>query len=133
MDSQDLIFRLDNIFLEDSQIDEVDFIISGSNEFIHEQHKLGIPYPVATALYAAAHASFLLFHSATSKQTILSISRAMLLVNGACLSAWHWRKRVLAADDVDSELQFVALVLTRHPKSGEAWAHRYLINLSFKF
>jgi len=54
-------------------------------------------------------------------------SKALLIVNADNYTAWNWRKkRCIAADDWKwpSELEWNAAILSKHPKSGESWAHR---------
>lgn len=125
----DHLADLNQIFEQDPGIDEMDFLITSEAQFVHVEHKLGIPYPLATVLYNAAHERFLRLQTKQedfTDESVIQITRAMLLVNGACQSAWNARKKVLSLVPAmyDAELQFAALVLTRHPKSGEIWSHR---------
>ena len=63
------------------------------------------------------------------------LTRAILLVNAECYTALNARKSVLmhyagcAACDVvrllRGELRFLDVVFSKHPKSADAWAHRY--------
>jgi hypothetical protein len=55
-------------------------------------------------------------------------SRVMLLVSGDCYSALNARKQLLLDRLVtaSSELQFLNLIFSKHPKSGDGWAHRYV-------
>lgn len=49
---------------------------------------------------------------------------AMLIASPDFLTAWNVRKLAFTPRNVKKELHFTALVLTRNPKSAEAWTHR---------
>ena len=54
-------------------------------------------------------------------------TRAILLANTDHYTAWNARKRHLLVTGLwalDDELSLVDLLLSKHPKSGEAWCHR---------
>jgi hypothetical protein len=53
-------------------------------------------------------------------------SRVLVLVNADNYSAWNARKYLLLCGFIkpDRELIFMNFVFSKHPKSGEAWAHR---------
>jgi protein prenyltransferase alpha subunit repeat containing protein 1 len=54
------------------------------------------------------------------------VTRAILLINADHYSAWNCRKMCILQGIIDplKELQLSGLVLSKHPKSGETWAHR---------
>ena len=140
--------------------------ILDSLEYICTDHKLGIPYPLAVKLYGIAHAQFALerrrnlvmrdefecpgddegnieqkkkeelFEITCARQKMFELTRALVLINAANLTAWNTRKVMLCVESLakaqcldaaallKEELRFVSLVLTRHPKTSEVWAHR---------
>jgi len=83
------------------------------------------------------------------QELFLECTRCMLLINADCYTAWHRRKKILmsrmksdvrGSDDelsednrvrfnamLSQELQFLNLLGTKHPKSGESWHHRWWI------
>jgi hypothetical protein len=143
---------LNSAFSRDPDIDEIGFVVDDLvNEFIDDtddndnddddlekvssrvvlvEHKLGIPFASLAPL--SMHAMQLLTQS-PSTDLMLQATRAILCVNSDQSAAWHarrhWLDRVVVAGAdsaalVDAELRFVALLLTKHPKSGDAWSHR---------
>eukprot|EP00998_Keelungia_sp_KM082_P006060 NODE_2333_length_1086_cov_78.011470_g2315_i0.p1 GENE.NODE_2333_length_1086_cov_78.011470_g2315_i0~~NODE_2333_length_1086_cov_78.011470_g2315_i0.p1 ORF type:complete len:248 (+),score=15.01 NODE_2333_length_1086_cov_78.011470_g2315_i0:235-978(+) len=75
-------------------------------------------------MYAAA---MRLFHDCDSSEGGDHwVTRTLLLVNAECYSAWNRRKRLVLAGDVQlqDDLAFNYVVLKKHPKCGEVWAHR---------
>lgn len=89
--------------------------------------------------------------SPQDQTTLLQCTRCMLLINADCYTAWHRRKKVIshmlpslvdnhgdtsavaesalssARTILHRELQFLNLLGTKHPKSGESWHHRWWI------
>ncbi|CAM9412224.1 unnamed protein product [Discosporangium mesarthrocarpum] len=58
---------------------------------------------------------------------LMSVTRAILLVNADHGSAWNARKVVIedrSFRDLQEEIKLLNLVLTKHSKSSNAWAHR---------
>jgi protein prenyltransferase alpha subunit repeat containing protein 1 len=52
----------------------------------------------------------------------------VLLINADNYTAWNRRKvHYLSTHNALSELEFCDLVLSKHPKSGETWAHRMYV------
>lgn len=129
---------LNAAFARDPAIDEIGFIVddlehgeaarrSPSERVVLVDHKLGVPF---AALAPVSLAAMSCLRSAEQADDVLTASRAILIVNADQSAAWHARKRWLVLRErtaacFDSELQFVALLLTKHPKSGDAWAHRH--------
>jgi len=102
---------------------------------VHEGAKLGIPYPAVASLYAQAHDIFMQLRAehptaavrgAGMHREMMRCTRAMLVVNANCYSAWQERKWLVDAKHVTpfAELAFTSLIFTKHHKSAEAWAHR---------
>ncbi|XP_013395480.1 protein prenyltransferase alpha subunit repeat-containing protein 1-A [Lingula anatina] len=64
---------------------------------------------------------------------LLRLSRAVILINPECYSIWNIRKELLQEKHVSvyEELKLSALVLSKHPKSPETFAHRkWILSLS---
>eukprot|EP00667_Euglena_gracilis_P014267 EG_transcript_14771 len=61
----------------------------------------------------------------------LELTRALVLVNAECHTAWNVRKAVVRHHrrrwPPPAELAFLRLVLRKHPKSEEAWSHRFWV------
>ena len=60
-------------------------------------------------------------------EVALWVTRAVLVVNGEDHTCWNLRKRALTqlgVASVHDELAFTRVLLSKHTKSGEAWAHR---------
>lgn len=116
-------------------------------------HKLGIAFWCVPSLYVAASAEFQAARGRLlrprARQTdgggdgaegpgpttlpttacwarLARSSRAMVLISADCYTAWNARKRMVTAGRQPAldELRLTALVLTKHPKSGECWSHR---------
>eukprot|EP00752_Nemacystus_decipiens_P004469 g4081.t1 len=64
--------------------------------------------------------------AAAAAERLLSVTRALLLVNADHGSAWNARKEV-AVDglwSIAQEMKLLNLIFTKHAKSPNAWAHR---------
>eukprot|EP00164_Ancoracysta_twista_P010002 GFYU01014954.1.p1 GENE.GFYU01014954.1~~GFYU01014954.1.p1 ORF type:complete len:390 (-),score=15.11 GFYU01014954.1:38-1186(-) len=52
----------------------------------------------------------------------------VVLINAECYSAWNCRKKILSRSNsmtnMKKEIHLLNLVFSKHPKSGEGWAHR---------
>jgi protein prenyltransferase alpha subunit repeat containing protein 1 len=148
--SVDWFSALDAAFARDPLIDELGFIVDdlsddddddsdavvarpASERLLLVEHKLGVPFAALAPLSLYAM-QLLRSAPADDDRSLLSASRAILIVSADQSAAWHVRKRLLlkalSLESVDGELAFVALLLTKHPKSGEAWSHRrWLVQL----
>jgi hypothetical protein len=95
--------------------------------------KLAIPYNVVIGIAEAASLALAEAVRAGDFTSIDRATKAALIANADHYTAWNHRKRLLlgagpGAAGVDAELDFVDLCLSKHPKSGETWAHRgYLV------
>ena len=63
--------------------------------------------------------------SSFDREEALDRTRVLLCLSAECYTAWNCRRQCFQAQQVKEELQFVNLVLTKYPKSGETWAYRY--------
>jgi hypothetical protein len=108
---------------------------------ILKDHKLAIAFWSIPLFYSHAYQLFL--SSSQDENVLLQSTRAMLLINADCYTAWNRRKRVILSrvnsnefdDLVKAELNLLNLIGTKHPKSGEMWHHRFWVikNCILKF
>ena len=108
-----------------------------------DEHAVGIAFWAVPPLFHHASASFRHLRGRPSSLTDLSasavalvhVTRALLLINADNLTAWNTRKHLLlllplpsqsspSPLSLSSELSFLSLVFSKHPKSSEAWSHR---------
>ncbi|CAM9767098.1 unnamed protein product [Ectocarpus sp. 4 AP-2014] len=66
---------------------------------------------------------------AVAAGTLLSVTRALLLVNADHGSAWNTRKQLVVdglfeGSSIPQEIKLLNLIFTKHAKSPNAWAHR---------
>jgi protein prenyltransferase alpha subunit repeat containing protein 1 len=102
--------------------------------FILTEHKLGIAFWAIPLLFHASNDLFGELYSlfkaneATSEQVQLLIGalRCLLLINADHYTAWNARKQLLLSNQLQyaEEMRFLDLLFSKHPKSGESWAHR---------
>lgn len=122
-----------SILRDDLELDEVDFLMRVEPEFVHVDHKLGLSYPLACAVYPHALELCRGLTSNSPMADVLDATGVLLVINANCQFAWNARKRALLRPcaerpaSLQTELLFAAVVLTRHPKSCETWAHRYAL------
>ncbi|KAK3606300.1 hypothetical protein CHS0354_037978 [Potamilus streckersoni] len=132
-----LLSDLSNVFRKDPDIDEYDFLPvlepkQNKSPIILVDHKLGLETWSVKVLYQYAYHTVLNWrnkgHPVQFLEPIelINLSRAVLLVNPECSTAWNIRKELIEADDITvlEELKFGALILSKHPKSAEAFSHR---------
>jgi hypothetical protein len=96
----------------------------GEVEVSHDGSALGVLGSALPALHAAGWAAV----SSAEDGALSPVDGAavLLIANPSHLTAWNTRKRAASSDDaLRREVDFTALVLSRHPKAGEAWAHRW--------
>eukprot|EP00298_Acanthocystis_sp_HF-20_P012833 c20082_g1_i3.p1 GENE.c20082_g1_i3~~c20082_g1_i3.p1 ORF type:complete len:418 (+),score=91.71 c20082_g1_i3:263-1516(+) len=60
---------------------------------------------------------------------LIETTRAILILNADNNTAWNIRKRLLILNLIskESEIRFLNLVFTKHPRRADAWAHRYWV------
>eukprot|EP00455_Lapot_gusevi_P004665 TRINITY_DN11922_c0_g1_i2.p1 TRINITY_DN11922_c0_g1~~TRINITY_DN11922_c0_g1_i2.p1 ORF type:complete len:443 (-),score=45.40 TRINITY_DN11922_c0_g1_i2:41-1297(-) len=145
MDGSVIYQQLNDLFDQDPDIDELGLLVSipenesgESNElFLLKDHKLGIAFGCIPLVYSHAHALFLPLRQKVMNMGVSSCSlseisdlvrstRSMLLINADNYTAWNIRKQIIEAGHQTElqEIKFLNLVFTKHPKSGEGWAHR---------
>lgn len=147
-DAGGALFReLDALLDADPHIDEMGLVVStapfsgdsgGADDadargrpFVLVDHKLGVAFWAVKPLFRWLVAAFRAARAQPQPQSahVLRVTRALVLVQADDAGAWAARKlALLEARDVDAaleaELRLLTLVVSKHPKSGEAWAHR---------
>jgi protein prenyltransferase alpha subunit repeat containing protein 1 len=114
-------------------VDDVGLNFGGDRaDFVVFEHKLAIGRRFAAGLRIAG--LHVLEHVLSDKNvtdegrlTIHHATRAILIANTDHYTAWNLRKRWLLQSGwfaLRDELRLIALLLTRFPKSGEAFVHR---------
>ena len=115
-----------------------------------DEHALGIAFWAVPSLFHFSTATFRRAHALLPPSpsspsptpaplpsalalSVLHSTRALLLINADHNTAWNARKVLLSSASpspslpllsLPFELSFLSLVLSKHPKSSEAWAHR---------
>ncbi|XP_060076736.1 protein prenyltransferase alpha subunit repeat-containing protein 1-like [Ylistrum balloti] len=132
-----LLSDLNSAFRRDPDIDEYDFLPvlepkHNRSPLILQEHKLGLEMWSVKILYDHAYNTLMAWRQKEAHAKFLdpfdliSLSRAVVLVNADCLTAWNIRKELVESSDLNiiDDLKFGALVLSRHPKSPETFCHR---------
>lgn len=103
-------------------VNSIEFIVSEENILLQEGH-LGISFELLFSLFKYAETVFLKANSSLEAE---KASKILLMINADHYTAWNQRKQLLVNGDIvfPEELRFVSVLLTKHPKSGELWAHR---------
>lgn len=133
---------LNEAFITDPEIDEVDVIPcldcygkqnkETENPIVLVNHKLGIKSSCLRPLFLFAYEKLLGRRRERKRDYSLSVtetvqlSRAVLLVNAECYTVWNIRKELISAGilSLEDDIKFSALVLSKHPRSAETFAHR---------
>eukprot|EP00002_Diphylleia_rotans_P024651 TRINITY_DN4875_c0_g1_i3.p1 TRINITY_DN4875_c0_g1~~TRINITY_DN4875_c0_g1_i3.p1 ORF type:complete len:152 (+),score=30.96 TRINITY_DN4875_c0_g1_i3:40-495(+) len=132
---------LEDIFEIDPLINEIGFeknLCDGREakmDFLLDNHKLAISYSVLAKIYREAFVTLEKWRRHPkfgSNLTVTSVSvnltRAILISNTDCAFAWNTRKALITANQISiqQELMLLDLLFTKHPKSSEGWAHRFV-------
>lgn len=149
---QDLYTELNELLDSDPDIDELGLVISANTADINpdaasnkdvsqsclppafylQSHKLAIAFAAISALYTYAGNIFRQYKSSTldsditTQTSLIQSTRVILLINADHYTSWNIRKSLFSKSflSYEQELAFVSLVLSKHPKSGDAWLHR---------
>lgn len=132
-----LLSDLNSAFRRDPEIDEYDFLPvpepkHNRSPLVLQEHKLGIESWSVKILFQYAYNQLIGWRNNTPPTKFLdpnelcSLTRAILLVNADCSTAWNTRKELVDNGDlsVTEDLKFGGLVLKKHPKSPETFSHR---------
>lgn len=96
------------------------------------EHKLGMELWSVRLLYRYAYSRLLLWRDRTLGFVFIdavelnNLSRAVLLINPDCYTAWNIRKEMIENNDLSmaGDLMLGQLILTKFPKSAETFIHR---------
>lgn len=124
----------------DEEIDEVGIIMGAPPPaIVVVEHKLGISMGILKPLFTYASAEFHVAITRLRSQPAadvptyrkdcthaLDLSKAVLLVKGDIAMVLNFRKEMMLAAIIsyESELRFLSMLFTKHPKSPGAWQHR---------
>ena len=116
--------------------------------YLLDDHKLGIPHMHIPVLYSYVHGEFMKLinvirhyereldegedsvlvdqRDVDSLARISDLSKAMVMINAECYTAWNSRKSLVRVKVLNpvQELKFISLVFTKHPKTVDGWLHR---------
>ncbi|KAK3096488.1 hypothetical protein FSP39_000644 [Pinctada imbricata] len=117
-------------------LDEYDFLPvkepkHNRSPLVLQEHKLGLEAWSVKILFQYAYNRLFAWRNNESQskfidpQELQSLSRAVVLVNPECSTAWNIRKELVDNGDlsVSDDLRLGALVLSKHPKSPETFSH----------
>ncbi|WAR00787.1 PTR1B-like protein [Mya arenaria] len=131
-----LLQDLNNAFKRDGNIDEFDYIPvlepkNNCSPVVLVDHKLGVELWSVRILFQFAYHALMDWRdkntcSFTEPKEVCFLSRAVVLFNPECYTAWNIRKELVETGEValGDDLKLSALVLTKHPKSSETFCHR---------
>lgn len=121
----------------DPAIDEYDYLpvlqaTQNRSPVIVTMHKLALELWSTKILFQHAYSKLLAWRNRESKykylepHEIVCLTRAVVMINADCCTAWNIRKELILAGDLKPEdcLKLGELVLTKHPKSVETFTHR---------
>jgi len=137
-----LFCSLNQAFIDDPEIDEVDIVpcfhcqeeqrSEKEEPVIIVNHKLGIKSWCIKPLFLFAYNKFMRGRLKGKKDCNLSVTesiqltRAVLLINAECHTAWNARKEMTSSGvlSLKDDWRFSGVVLSKHPRSAETFAHR---------
>jgi len=117
--------------LNNSELEPARSVVT-NHPFIHKDHRIGLSFWCLPLLYQYAYTTLInLDRNDTDPVVLKDLTRAILLINADCMTAWNVRKDLMCKrknemtwEETALELQFMNLVGTKHPKSCESWDHR---------
>jgi protein prenyltransferase alpha subunit repeat containing protein 1 len=120
--------------LHDNDLDELGLILhSDSPNIMIVERKLGVSMKVLKPIFLFAIDELVLrrheFNALPTHHLALlldKLSLAALVVKGDFPPAFNSRKELLEKGylDVEQELRYISLILSKHPKSSPSWYHR---------
>lgn len=136
LDLEGIVKEIDEIFLQ-QVVRFVDFMPTFTPPYVlFAENTLGISMKVLKPLYKQVYQQFTqVYHEWKSiegttdnvlHKTLLHISRIVLLIKGDLNFVYNARKAVLLQlpGMISAEIQFLAIVFSKHPKSPSGWDHR---------
>lgn len=140
--AQRILLDLKNTFKKDPLIDEFDILpvhesVRNSCPVIHIQHKVALEDWCVKHVYVYCYSNFFAWKRKPTKidsDTLLLWTMAILLINPEIETVWNARKELLCQIIIqpEDELKFCDVVLSRKPKSSQAFAHRKWVLLRLK-
>jgi len=138
MDIVSVYKDINDCFDLDLELNEFDIIPTISSSIIYLDHKLAIPSNVVKPLYQFIYQKLdnfnrnryineiSLFTDRDEANELIHATRFILLVKGDDPIAFHRRKELIINNFLDctTELSFLNVLFTKHPKSPCAWQHR---------
>lgn len=127
------LFEIEEVGIIKSVLPATETRTNASQALVKSDNHLGLYSWVLNALYVACKARLARPSSGRHVADFLNTdlqaaAAAMLTVNPDFLTAWNIRKSAFLCRDfpnkLQSELHFSYLILTRSPKSVDAWTHR---------
>ncbi|XP_029193206.2 protein prenyltransferase alpha subunit repeat-containing protein 1-like [Acropora millepora] len=137
-----LFCSINKAFIADPDIDEFDIIPclhcqgeQGSQEenlLVLENHKLGVKSWCIKPLFLFAYNKLIRSrlkgrkHFSLTVTESVQLSRAVLLINAECYTAWNARKEMIASGvlSLRDDWKLSSVVLSKHPRSAETFSHR---------
>ncbi|KAI8774662.1 protein prenyltransferase alpha subunit repeat-containing protein 1 [Biomphalaria glabrata] len=132
-----LFADLNNVFKRDPNIDEYDILpvlepTHNRSPFLLQEHKLGVEAWAVKVLMKYVATRLIGWRSQNplvkfiDPTEVLNLTRALILFNPDNYTAWNVRKELVESGflNIADDLQFGALVLSKHPKSAETFIHR---------
>ncbi|KAK2552892.1 Protein prenyltransferase alpha subunit repeat-containing protein 1 [Acropora cervicornis] len=134
-----LFCSINKAFIADPDIDEFDIIPclhcqeeQGSQEenlLVLENHKLGVKSWCIKPLFLFAYNKLIRSRLKGRKHFItesVQLTRAVLLINAECYTAWNARKEMIASGvlSLRDDWKLSSVVLSKHPRSAETFSHR---------
>ncbi|PVD19913.1 hypothetical protein C0Q70_20407 [Pomacea canaliculata] len=132
-----LFSDLNHAFKKDPLIDEYDFLPvkepqNNASPLLLVEHKLGLELWSVRLLFQYAYTRLLTWRDRNchspflDPQELCHLSRAVLLINPDCYTAWNIRKELTESGDLPltDDLRLGCLILTKFPKSAETFSHR---------
>ncbi|KAK7115341.1 hypothetical protein V1264_001228 [Littorina saxatilis] len=132
-----LFADLNHAFRKDPLIDEYDFLPvtepqNNASPLLLVEHKLGLELWSVRLLFRYAYNRLMNWRDRNQAsvfidpQELIHLSRAVLMVNPDCYTAWNIRKELIENGDLPlaDDLKLGQLILSKFPKSAETFIHR---------
>lgn len=129
-----IINEINAVFIRDPDLSTFEIIptLSYQNKspVIHVEHNLGLESWCAKHVYDFAHKTILAYKLGSNKyiynDSLVKYINCALLINPDVTTFWHIRRQLVEKNKLklQKEFQFSAIILTKKPKSSEAFAYR---------
>ncbi|XP_037814827.1 protein prenyltransferase alpha subunit repeat-containing protein 1 [Lucilia sericata] len=131
-----IINDIHTVFLKDTELSSFEIIPTVLNRnkspVIHVEHNLGLESWCAKHVYDHAHKMLMNYKKQSLQRyvqqsdVVLKYLNVALLINPDVTGFWHMRRQLMQKNrlKMNRELKFSALVLSKKPKSNEAFAYR---------